>query len=743
MAQTGYTPIQIYYSTTTTNAPSAGNLLSGELAINITDGKMFYKDNGGSVQVIAWKTTPTTAGGTGLTSWTAGDLPYYSTGTTLTKLGIGTNGQVLTSTGTAPQWSTLSGVAVTTFSAGTTGFTPSTATSGAVTLAGTLATTNGGTGLTSFTANRVFYSSSTSAIGSSANLTFDGTTLTANALTTTSTVTINGGTANGVAYLNGSKVLTTGSALTFDGTNLGLGTASPGTGGTSAKWITLDANSGSAYSGGVIYRVNGTAQAFHYVDGTAFAHQTQTGITAQKFLLEGTEQMRLTSTGLGIGTSSPASKLHINTGGNTTAGGITLQNAGNQQHFWYLSTNTTSTFEIGSSSGQWTWVNSGGTRLTLDASGNLGLGVTPSAWQSPFVAFQISTGGAALTGRTDGGQVNLSSNWRYGSGTNLYINNGFASRYAQESGGHYWYTAPSGTAGNAISFTQAMTLNASGELLVGTTSASSLSSVGRGLIEVNGSSDSALAMKAGNVLYGYLYSSASEFRVANVTANPIIFYTTNTERARITAGGNLLVGLASDEGARVCANSSSSTVHGLAVRGAADSQGVVQFGVQNRSYFIGGGADYTGLQYNVPSPQNHIWNVGGTERARITSGGALLINRTAALGSELLSVNGTATATDFNSTSDRNKKTNITTIESAVEKVKRLRGVEFDWIADGKHSIGVIAQEVEEVIPSAVQGDEGNKTVSYGNLVGLLIEAIKEQQQVIDQLRSHINPIAE
>lgn len=55
MAQTGYTPIQLYYSTTTTNTPSAANLVSGELAINITDGKLFYKDNGGVVQTIATK----------------------------------------------------------------------------------------------------------------------------------------------------------------------------------------------------------------------------------------------------------------------------------------------------------------------------------------------------------------------------------------------------------------------------------------------------------------------------------------------------------------------------------------------------------------------------------------------------------------------------------------------------------------------------------------------------------------
>ena len=153
-------------------------------------------------------------GGTGLTSWTAGDLPYYATGTTLSKLGIGTNGQILTSTGTAPQWSTLSGVAVTTFSAGTTGFTPSTATSGAVTLAGTLATTNGGTGLTSFTANRVFYASSTSAIGQSANLTFDGTTLTAANFADSSL------TSGRVTYATTGGNLTDSANLLYSGTDL-------------------------------------------------------------------------------------------------------------------------------------------------------------------------------------------------------------------------------------------------------------------------------------------------------------------------------------------------------------------------------------------------------------------------------------------------------------------------------------------------------------------------------------------
>jgi len=112
MAQSGFTPIQLYFSSTTTNVPLAANLASGELAINITDGKLFYKDNANAVQVIGWKVTPTTAGGTGLTSYTAGDLPYYATGTTLSKLGIGASTNVITSSGSAPQWTAQSALSV-------------------------------------------------------------------------------------------------------------------------------------------------------------------------------------------------------------------------------------------------------------------------------------------------------------------------------------------------------------------------------------------------------------------------------------------------------------------------------------------------------------------------------------------------------------------------------------------------------------------------------------------------------
>ena len=90
MAQTGYTPLFIYSSTTAAAAPTTGNLTNGtlgsELAINITDGKLFYKDNANAIQVIGWKLVPVTAGGTGQTSYTDGQLLIgNTTGNTLTK----------------------------------------------------------------------------------------------------------------------------------------------------------------------------------------------------------------------------------------------------------------------------------------------------------------------------------------------------------------------------------------------------------------------------------------------------------------------------------------------------------------------------------------------------------------------------------------------------------------------------------------------------------------------------------
>ena len=105
-----------------------------------------------------------------------------------------------------------------------------------------------------------------------------------------------------------------------------------------------------------------------------------------------------------------------------------------------------------------------------------------------------------------------------------------------------------------------------------------------------------------------------------------------------------------------------------------------------------------------------------------------------------IAVTGTASATDFNSTSDIRLKTNIKRIEDPLSKVIRIEGVTFDWKEWNRPALGVIADQVEEVIPELVQGTDP-KTVNYNGLIGLLIEAVKEQQTQIDDLRSRLSKL--
>ena len=105
-----------------------------------------------------------------------------------------------------------------------------------------------------------------------------------------------------------------------------------------------------------------------------------------------------------------------------------------------------------------------------------------------------------------------------------------------------------------------------------------------------------------------------------------------------------------------------------------------------------------------------------------------------------VTVTGDVSATNFNSTSDATLKTNVETLTGSLDAVKSLRGVSFDWLENGGSEIGVIAQEVEDVLPDVVNTNEdGIKSVKYGNIVAVLIEAMKEQQAQIDELKSQLN----
>lgn len=98
---------------------------------------------------------------------------------------------------------------------------------------------------------------------------------------------------------------------------------------------------------------------------------------------------------------------------------------------------------------------------------------------------------------------------------------------------------------------------------------------------------------------------------------------------------------------------------------------------------------------------------------------------------------GTVTATDFNSTSDLNIKENISTFENGLETIQQLRGVNYTWKENGKSSIGVIAQELEQILPQLVKDGEV-KSVNYNGLIGVLIEAVKELSAEVEELKKKV-----
>ena len=109
-------------------------------------------------------------------------------------------------------------------------------------------------------------------------------------------------------------------------------------------------------------------------------------------------------------------------------------------------------------------------------------------------------------------------------------------------------------------------------------------------------------------------------------------------------------------------------------------------------------------------------------------------------GSSNITASGTVTGAEVTATSDVALKENITTISDALATVDKLRGVDFTWKDGGKNGTGLIAQEVESVVPEAVldvtTNDETTKTIAYGNLTGVLVEAIKDLKKKVEALEA-------
>jgi hypothetical protein len=230
--------------------------------------------------------------------------------------------------------------------------------------------------------------------------------------------------------------------------------------------------------------------------GTAFIVGSSDG--SLRFQGAGSELMRVNSTGLGVG-ASPSTKLHVSgTGTQTlrvetlTSGNPTLNLLATGQDtcsILYDRSNNYMRFDISGVTGA----------LILSRDGNVGVGVTPSAWASGGYIELINSRAISFAGTAGDYIANAfyDSSWKYKT-------TGAVSRYRQDTGQHIWYNAASGTAGNAITFTQAMTLDALGNLLVGLTAAGTTAA--KTIQIANGTAPTA------NVTGGQLYVEAGALK---------------------------------------------------------------------------------------------------------------------------------------------------------------------------------------------------------------------------------------
>ena len=191
-----------------------------------------------------------------------------------------------------------------------------------------------------------------------------------------------------------------------------------------------------------------------------------------------------TNNRVGIGTASPTVPLYV-TGNNATATAI-MQDETNGAKLRLLANSINFDITNGGGGGEiavsganpLTFKTNGTERARIDSSGNVGIGITPSAWNSGVKAIEFGSGNALFSSSSGYGQTYFVNNAFYNtSGNYVYKNTQAAGSYVQNQGAHQWLNAPSGTAGNAITFTQAMTLDDSGNLLVGTTTNTNVSRI--------------------------------------------------------------------------------------------------------------------------------------------------------------------------------------------------------------------------------------------------------------------------
>jgi len=546
-------------------------------------------------------------------------------------------------------------------------------------------------------------------------------------LTTSSTVTLNGGTAGGVAYLNGSKALTTGSALTFDGNNLSIG--ANGQVGSRLTVIANGAmatfNTGAAADGRIEYAYNGTNIFYTGVNSASLMMLMARSGVELGFGANNAEQMRLTSTGLGIGTSSPAQKLGV--AGNAIFSGATpyislaYNQSGATPNYWELSAGGVATlYNIGTgTNGQWRFVGGAGTEhMRLDSSGNLGLGTTsPASNGSTFATLSLNG--------SNGGALH-------------FMNAGTTVMQLYNDANAFFLNAASGkqTIFQTAS-TERARIDSSGNLLVGTTSALTSAS-GRGNITVNGT-DAVLAFGNSNSSAGYIYAASTNLELSAASTRYINFLTNGSERARITSGGYFK---ASNDGTYV---SSTGSYHEFT-----QTQNLDTFIVRNTNASLTNPVFEANASRNTTNNSFYpivYYNAGATVyRFRVADSGDV-----------------TNTNNSYGAISDVKTKQDIVDAASQWDDLKGLRVRKFRYKNDptAPLQIGLVAQEAETVSPGLIDehpdyeevevtDEEGNvkterqltgtstKSIKYSVLYMKAIKALQEAMARIETLEAKV-----
>jgi hypothetical protein len=378
---------------------------------------------------------------------------------------------------------------------------------------------------------------------------------------------------------------------------------------------------------------------------------SSTGLAVTGALSSTTGANFATSSGsVGVGTSSPSYKLDVRV---TGTGNVANFQSDGGPNIRFTGTETSGrTYQIGEglvTAGSFSIYDTTGSaeRLVINSSGNVGIGVTPSAWDSTNKALDLGAR-TCIASTNSGSSSDFTNNGYITAGTYIYKETAAASFYRQSAGAHSWFTAASGTAGNAISFTQAMTLDASGNLGVGVTSL-------EGRFEVRGGnlpSTHSFLLGYGANGDNYYTSGASGVQV---------FRTGGTERARFDSSGNLLVGKTAD----VLANA-----------------GCL---LDNRGSFTFTRDGATVGYIN-----------------RLSSNGELLsfLIATTQVGS--ISYNGTLTL--YNQTSDYRLKDITGPLTDSGAFIDALKPKVGTWKSSGNKFVGFVAHEFAEVSPTSVTG---------------------------------------